>query len=234
MPSKEMGDDQDTFRYEVEFSFNVAVDDDDHVEPTAFVHRVSGAIMQHNWSDDDSSPLKIGTLSVVVMDVEGGVNAGFNAFDIIDSFDAESSSYGQMLYDENGNVLEEISDEFPNAGYIGRVVILESMKIEPEFRGREIGLLVARKALMFFGCGSFMILKPFPLQFSQYNDPAWVPPKGVRDKDKAFEKARKKLERYWKRLGCREIGKSGYLGMDTTEALPTVKEVRARKRQAKA
>lgn len=50
-------------------------------------------------------------------------------------------------------------------------------------------------------------------------------PKGVIDKRKDFEVARKKLYNYWRQLGCKEIAKSGYLAIDNTEKLPSIEEL---------
>jgi hypothetical protein len=153
------------------------------------------------------------------------MNAGFNAFDVIDSLDQESSDYGQIIFDVDGNVEETVLQRFPNNDFIGRLLVLESMKIDDKFRGRSLGLLAARRVIEFLGHSAFVIMKPFPLQFGGFEDAAWVPPDGVVDKHKECEIGRKKLYRYWKRLGCKEIGKTGYLAIGNTEGLRSIKAV---------
>jgi hypothetical protein len=161
-----MKNDLDKFWYEVEFSFAVAVATGEIPEPSNFVHKISGAVIQQDRMED-ALPIKIGCISLVPMDVDSGIDAGYSAFDIVDSFDAESAEYGQVLFDVEGDVAASVVEQFESAGWIGRVLILEVVKIDPEFRGRNVGLLAARHAIELFGHSAFIILRPFPLQFNR-------------------------------------------------------------------
>lgn len=63
------------------------------------------------------------------------------------------------------------------------------------FQKRGMGLLAISKTINTFGesCG-LVAMKPFPLQFRSYRDPAWSPPAGVVDTEAAFEADRKALQ----------------------------------------
>lgn len=214
------------YRYEVEFSFSVEVDDSDCIEPTTFIHHVRGAIKQFAYDEgghEDS--IQVGQVYLRIIDLAAGINAGFNPFDVLDSFDQESYDDGSILVDEDGEMREEVVDQFPDLIWQYRIVTVNSITIEPEYRGRGIGLLALRKVLEVFGHSAFVLIKPYPLQFSGWHDASWVPPEGVHDPEREFGRARKKLVRYWKRLGAREIGKTGYLGIENTEELPSIKAV---------
>jgi hypothetical protein len=218
--------------HEIEFSFQVPVIADGNPDPSMFVHKISGNIIREDC-EERQDPVKIGSISLVLMDIENGIEAGWSAFQIVDSFDAESADYGQVLFDGDGSINETVLQAFDMPEWISRVLILEAVKIDAQYRGRSVGLLAARHAIELFGYDAFVILKPFPLQFSQHNDPKWVAPEGVTDKDKDFEKARKKLERYWKRLGVRAIGKTGYFGMYGTDDLRTATQLLSVRRKSR-
>jgi hypothetical protein len=223
----------DKYRYEVEFTFGITVTDHEAPDPADYVQHITGAIMRHERMKE-TEPIKIGTLTLVLMDIAAGIDAGYSAYEVADSSDAESASYGEILFETNGETKPEIVNGFETSEWISRVLILEVVKIEPNHRGRNAGLLAARSAIEFFGHDAFIMLKPFPLQFNEYQSPDWVAPKGVTDKHKDFARARKKLEGYWKRLGCRKIGRTGYWGMHSTDDLPSAEDILKSRRNQSA
>jgi hypothetical protein len=213
---------EENVHYSIKFSVEVQFWDAEYYDHNDFVHQFIGDILQ---IDQDDKGRKIGEINLTVVDIAGGVQAKLNPFEIIDGVDQDLYNHGAVIFDENGDVLPQVKRAIPDAEWIGRLLILNRMKIEPEFRGRNLGLLAARQAIQFFGHACLVLAKPFPVQFSGFQDPNWVAPAGVTDKVTDFLAAQNKLQKYWKKLGLKRIGRTQYFGMDGTESLPPIGEL---------
>lgn len=98
-------------------------------------------------------------------------------------------------------------------------LIVNRVEVLPALRGRRFGLLSVSRLIDLFGenCG-LVVMKPFPLQFTNYLDPAWRAPDGVEDPPTAFIAARQKLRRHWARVGFKNLEGMDYYALCQQES----------------
>jgi hypothetical protein len=160
----------------------------------------------------------IGRISARVVQAGRAIDARESLFEVCDCVDQNLHDYASAAYDfDNSCIRESISD-----GCAGTdILIIENVQIVRAHRGRGLGLLAVRRAIDTFGAGcAAVILKPFPLQFS---DPSSRPTNKASDWEArmdtgSFESkqsiALTKLRRHWNRLGFQRIGRSDYFALD--------------------
>jgi hypothetical protein len=149
----------------------------------------------------DNDAVQVGLLQAFLL-------RGDDAPDIHEACDAISLSLAEVadiLFDEEGMMRDEVVGAFPGA-ISQRVLYLESLTLEERCRGRNLGLLVAARAIHVFGGGcSLVVVKPFPVQYSN----------NVSDGNRpAFEASRRKLQRYWSKLGLEPIEGTEHYAMN--------------------
>lgn len=181
-------------------------------EPFDYVNRHEGKIIYTDLENDGDNGTQVGTTSVIVFDLLAGDRGGFNPYTVTDSLDYDSALYGHAVLTPTGRVRRSVEKLFEDDLIIyglDRLVAIETLKIDPEHRGKRWGLVAANRAIEFFGHGALVVLKPFPLQFGGGKLPDGV---AAADRERVMELSRKKLFRYWKQLGAVHIG-GGFLAM---------------------
>lgn len=179
----------------------------------------------------DETESVAGTFDFYVVNIDLAVNRGLDLVDVADSIDQDLSNYCETLF-EPGTVAElreEVLDQFeyPTGS---RLLILHLARVLPEFRGKRLALVAARKIIEQFGDG-LVIAKAQPLQ---HHD-GYSTDENMRYE--TFEPVRttalKSLTRHWQRLGFEPIGKTGYLGLSTANKLPEPKLLAGKKAKPK-
>ena len=151
-------------------------------------------------SGEPEQAVEIGEIELWYRD---GSRACENSLDIVDvchSLGQEEYEYAASIYSSgflDSSVVEEpISDG---------VLVLHSIAIRPEHRGKGYGLRVTRKIIETLGyrCGA-VLLKPAPLQFSAREaDKEWMSRMGMSAFGTDREIAIRKLTDYWNVLDLR-------------------------------
>jgi hypothetical protein len=143
--------------------------------------------------------------------------------DIMDAHSQEVAEYIELL-DDDGNLREDLRDQFDVFG--SDLLILHKAEIKPEYRGSGLGLLAVRRVIETFApAGGLVAYKPFPFQFTGFENPSWVPPAGVTDPEKALEDGRRKLAAYWARLGSRPVEGTEFWALSTSVRRPTIQQL---------
>lgn len=180
-------------------------------------HCLKGTVL---CGPEDEEKTEIGQLCLYWLQLDEFLEEGVEAYDALDACNSTTEAYGSLLYPNGGSeVANEIRDQC-DITVIDRVLILDSLTIEPQYRGQDLGLFVVRRAMQLFGgCSTFVMMKPFPLQFSGCGGPNWRAPAGVKDVAKEFRSGVAKLSRHWARLGFQRIGRSPYYGFHMEHVL---------------
>jgi len=158
--------------------------------------------------DENSEIIESNEIGKIELIYLHGNRAFDNDLDIVDICDAEYQElydYVRYIY-HNGLISEKLNDSATS----NDILILDKISIDKLYQGKELGLIISRKMIDFFGnsCGG-IVIKPFPLQFSiGYPDKEKFDTKFISEKfSDNFEIGRKKILNYWKKLSknCKTI-----------------------------
>jgi hypothetical protein len=192
----------------IKFTLSIDCDSD---EPDRFLLVYDGEILE--LEEDSDVDVRIGEVTVYLLQRERLLNEGESEFEAMDSLASSTrEAYDALLDPETGDWKEEVTDLYePNFFTELNLLVIESLKLEPQFRRKGIGAQVVHEIIATLGssCG-IVACKPFPLQYS-----------GWADKDKAelrdepgFEKKRlsafKKIAQYWSGLGFQKLPNSDF------------------------
>lgn len=188
-------------------------------EPEDWIVSIKTVITQ--LADDDQS-VNVGTIRAFLVQVAQAQTDGlFTTYEVVDSY-YETAYYLGLL--ERGSWTEYVQEHFD--AVCQDLLVLDRIEILPEYRGRGIGLLALRALIDLFSqqCG-LVVCKPFPLQFEGFRAANGTALPRTKDKEKAFQQARRKLIRYWSRLGFRTIPQSDILALDPAYRMPSPKQM---------
>jgi len=187
-----------------------------------FIHAISGEVRH------DESNATVGHLKAFLIQVGRVAEAGQDLGDIMDSESSELAEYHSVFFNPQGcDYKDSIRRQFVDICPMD-LLILDRAEIEPAFQKRGIGLLAISRTIDIFGEGCGLVaMKPFPLQFRNYQDPAWSPPSGVDNPGAAFRAAREKLRRYWSRAGFRRVDGTDYWALCPAHKRPSLKRIAA-------
>lgn len=205
----------------LEYNQSLLVDDR---EPNSFHKYIEGAI---RLSSSEGVKVRVGSFSIIIIDVEAAVNAKEDLFDVfdcssrtIDYFDLYASDF-----DFAPNVIEALGGE---DRWTPNMLILERLEILPKYRRRGYGLRVLRWLQFHFstGCG-LVAMKPFPLQFEggtpeENKDKPEFAKLGLDQFRDSFDGALEKLRAHYGRLGFIEVSGTQFMVVDPLRPLPTL------------
>jgi hypothetical protein len=130
-------------------------------EPERFVEQWH---VRASLERDDGSTTEVATAELVRVDVDRVLATGATPYDLLDAHSADLEAIAGEAFDlDTGELCADLEDllEGPDAG----VLVLDRVRVEPCYRGREIGPLVAACALATLrqGCGVALCF-PSPLE----------------------------------------------------------------------
>lgn len=185
-----------------------------------FMHVITGDIRH------DDSDATIGYVTAFLIQVGRVADAGQDLGEIMDAESSELSECHSTFFkphqcDYKDSIRRQFVDICPSD-----LLILDRLEIQPAFQKRGIGLLAVSKTIDTFGesCG-LVAMKPFPLQFRSYRDPAWSPPADVVDPQAAFRAAREKLRKYWSRAGFKRVNGTDYWALCPALKRPSLRRI---------
>lgn len=183
------------------------IDDD---EPDRFMHCTDGAV--HLTSKDGELGEKVGSFSIIVMDVESAINERASLYDLFDS-SGIAWSYYEALYSGDGDLKDKVMKAiWGEDRYAPNMLILDRVVIRAEHRGHGLGLATLRALCENFRIGAgFIAMKPFPLQFESARFDASKFKKNVAElelerwENVTEKKALASLRKYYGTLGFRRV-----------------------------
>jgi GNAT superfamily N-acetyltransferase len=145
---------------------------------------------------------------------------GGSLFDACDSYSGSTCEYYSAIYDleREGRLRCELEEMFPQQGSYNTLII-DLLEIEPEFRGRKLGLRAMRKAMRTWGrnCG-LVIIKPLPLQHRRDSDEEEEKIKNTPE----FAADLQRLVIYYEQLGFKKIAETEYYALSLEDELTRV------------
>lgn len=184
----------------------------DSLEADDFVYETCGRILD---AENEKNPTLVGTFKTLYVDAERAADTGCSLFNLQDSHDAVSSACAAVL-EEGGWSLNDCT-----IGLLGdkpislNILVIDRLKLLPDFRGKGLGLKVLSHIIHRFGQGAALAaIKPFPLQFvgaedkePPEHDPAMQYGSFKTDKKSSIEA----LCRYYERAGFRPVPDTGIM-----------------------
>jgi GNAT superfamily N-acetyltransferase len=143
---------------------------------------------------------EIGEIELWYIDGSRALDNGLDIIDLCDSFGQEEYEYASAIY--SGNMIESSLIEEPMSN---DVLLLQSLVLYPEYRGKRYGLQITRKIIETIGyhCGA-VLLKPAPLQFSSRSEnKEWMERMEMSQFPTDPEEATQKLINYWNAFDLR-------------------------------
>jgi hypothetical protein len=206
--------------YHLEFTLGIKR----KVEPHDYVLEIDSDLV---YVDDRDESTTIGTLEAKLVHVKRALDAGERLVDIFEHTYELCDIYS-ALFDSGTQTLREAIDRFFNGVTLTNLLILSRMQIEPEHRGRMLGLVAVCRMLDVLGSGSGLaVCQPYPLQFStcSKNDAAWRDYLAVDEFVRDLDVATAKLRKYWERLGFRRIPTTPFFALSFEQMRPTLNEL---------
>lgn len=171
--------------------------------------------------EDDQLEIVVGSIEAFYVRLGLASEAGIDYFDVLDAR-SETAEFAELLDPEEDDAWDPVVEKHLDFIVDLDVLVLHDIHIEPEYRGRGLGLVAARAVIDVFASSCGLILfRPFPIQFSGYKDEDWPNPEGLTDPDAAFAAAERKLRRYWARLGAKQVPNTDIFGINTSLVMPS-------------
>ncbi len=190
------------------------------------VHEYEAKILDDELEfEDELDPRRVaGTVQFYMVKLGLAADLGMDALDACDSVSQDVCEYGvAVLNPKTGQIKENIADEFLTMG--GDLLILHCAKIQPAYRGQDLGLLAAARVIDLFAQG-LVICRPQPLQHVRPKDELEPAPGDSSMQYERFTKtkvqAKRSLAKHWERLGFERLGKTDFYVLSTDQQRPTV------------
>ncbi len=191
--------------FEIKFSFHRRLLDNDLND---FITKVTGHLRAFN-ENTEKFDIPVGRIFVYRIEIARAFEEGESIWQIFDSQDAELADYYSNLFNE-----DDFSDNLQNIvepGFGTDLLIVDRVEILKDFRGLNLGLILALRAIESFsdGCG-YIALRPCPLQFGPYRhkEAKKLQLMGYDQFSKNEAEAFKNLCRHWGKIGFVQIGNS--------------------------
>lgn len=201
----------------------------DYFDPSYYLTETSGDIHLENALQ--GADCHIGKFNLFYLDVGAMMYDGIDmsAFDVLDTQSKTSDYYGVIYGECEPDFSEAVNALFGSVEQCN-LLILDRLEILPGHRGNGVGLLVMRELIRRFGRGAGVVaIKPFPLQFEARSSPdklnEWDKSMKFDELPREEKNCTKKLQQYYGRLGFKRLGRSPFMALPTSQALPDVQSL---------
>lgn len=208
-----------TVSYRLEIDASHVIGLDGSLTADEIIQHYSVRIIACDGNDYDGVPA--GNAEFYIVKVGAAANHEVSLSDAIDSISQDVYEYGAAVLDpETDDLRDDLVDRFECMG--GDIMFLHLMKILPGHRGRNVGLVAASRLIDAYANG-LVVCRPQPLQH------VGAPETNVEDESMEYQRfstdrrnSKRKLQRYWGRLGFQAINDDGIFALGTARAMPTV------------
>ena len=181
------------------------------IDESKHITFTNGSILVYDESKDKN--VKIGAFDATFVKMSQLCDSDEHPLDVIDQTQTICDVAEAILDTDNDfDFKESVNELFDNDLVSGDFVIIESVELDPEWRGSNIGLAVIRDFIKnHIDTGTLVVVEPAPLTKDVKNE-----------KQVQVNKRVAKLNNHWKKLGFLPIGKTGFYGFSTSHILPEI------------
>jgi len=192
--------------------FTIKVDCDDP-EPSRIIPGIYGEIFDPpGGPNNPDKETKIGAIQAFLILRGRAMNTGESLFDAMDSISSSTMECYEALFRAPTDEWNKTVDALYEGDVTGSdVLFIDTIEMHAPFRGKGIGAQVVRGTIDTFASGCVLVVcKPFPLQYSNWEDEEH---RAFRQRPD-FEKKRladfEKVAKFWRSLGFRKLPDSEF------------------------
>ncbi len=192
---------------DIRFTIEVDCESD---EPSRVVPAFHGEILEYEEDSDEKS--RIGHIDGYLVMRGRAMDEGEDLFHAMDSISSSTAECFEALFEHETGSWNEAVDSLYEHDIPGHdVLFIETIDIEPAYRGKGIGAQVVRETIATFGasCG-LVACKPFALQYANW----LAEEKKTMREQPGFEAKRladfNKVAQFWSDLGFRKVPNSDF------------------------
>ncbi|TWH46762.1 GNAT family N-acetyltransferase [Sporomusa sp. KB1] len=168
------------------------------IEPIFTEFSTDGDMIQHN----------LGFLHGIYFDIPSAKESGDNVFDVFDCISGDTSDLYRVLFDSDGNLIDEY------VGITNTIFYLDLLYINDEYRNQGVGgklVDMIKKILKYSlnleaGC---LIVNPIPIRRVNEHEYSLI------DDDKEEKRLTNKLKLFYKKLGYKNMPNETYMYINT-------------------
>ena len=184
-------------------------------DPTDFIVRIKSEI-QCLPEDHESGPV-VGDIEAQLIEVDRAIRMGQPLYDVFDSY-GDTWGFFEALTSKYTQFRTALRHYLGQGARSRNVLLLTLIELEPPHRSKKLGLRATASLIeqLRHFCGLVMC-NPFPVQFGPIGEnPQWrLRYASGLEGDEASATA--KLKNYWKQLGFKEIGQTGFMILTTED-----------------
>jgi hypothetical protein len=123
----------------------------------------------------------------------------------------ETMTMAVLCFDDNGSTRAPLNEVVLPSANIGSLLYIQNIQVNPDHRGKDLGLYFTNACLDCFDMCSLFIIQPYPLNFwEQYPRDIWEnlfeqPTPRPSEELMAFHVAKTKVARHFARIGFKQI-----------------------------
>lgn len=181
------------------------------IDESKHITFTNGSILVYNESKNKD--VKIGGFDATFVRMSHLCDSDEHPLNVIDQTQSVFDVADAVLDADNDyDFKESVNELFDNDLFNGDFVLIESVELDPEWRGSNIGLAVIRDFIKnHIDTGTLVVVEPAPLT------------KNCENETKAqINKRTAKLVKHWKKLGFKRIDDTGFYGFATSHILPEI------------
>lgn len=189
-------------------------------EPSEHLYTTRGEVIAF---DEDETKVTAGRFKAFYIDVGAALNTGTDVFDVFDSHASTVDFYRAIFDPETLDLSNKLQKLFEEGTGWGNVLILDRLEILPEFRNRNLGLVVMQRLIERLGAGACVVgIKPFPLQgeFTRAKEDVWRSSLQLERFAQDPKRATKKLRDYYAQLGFKAMRGTPFMFRIAEEPFP--------------
>jgi hypothetical protein len=193
-------------------------------EPDEYIIE-SHAVIRY-YRDRDGKAFRAGKMHAYRIQADLAGAASVSLFDVCDAHSQPLLECHHLIYEPKGYCFREsIVHQFD--ALESDCLLLDYILLHPRWRGLRIGLMATRRLVDLLGGGCGLVVSEIlPLRHEAHDrlrvPASWIP-KHVSEEEE--QEARRKLRRYFRRLGFQRIGKTTYYGLSMLQRTPSAEDM---------
>jgi hypothetical protein len=207
----------------LELTTSVAPTWDNH-EPENYLTHLSANVC---ISSDDSDCIVVGTVSAFSVRLSNALDDGVSWFDVLDSYNDDIALYSALVEPDGSSYTDWVQSKLEP--FASDLLILDRIRIEPQYRGKAYGIYAAQLMIQGFGPqGGIVACAPAPYELAQKRERSSVEGASARRTKEplpGWKPAQAKLRELWSLLGFEPLPASDVFALSLTVRQPPMRDV---------